>query len=242
MTEFKPKWCDWEVETPNHGTDKTDKRASVSFVSSLPGHIQGKNDGAGGGVGGRDPEKKTPETSKLRTDKTDKRPSGSVDAPIAGRHCAVCGALESALATHEVVGLWKASRSVREIDCECLCLGGLQRGDESIPATVDRLDYPLLRAIIANRLTRNRDAARQNRLGDRIAGPDVVENLRFRDQAIAVLDQEAKHVEYLRLDPDDSPCLPELVELCIQDTVAKGPFHVPTIAVGSVGGASYFCA
>ena len=65
MTAFKSKWADWEPDTLSQRTDKTDKRTSVSFVSTSPTQIQGK-------IVDSDREGITPDASTQRTDRTDK--------------------------------------------------------------------------------------------------------------------------------------------------------------------------
>ena len=73
MTVFKSKWADWEPKTPTPRTDKTAKRASVSFVSSSPTRIRGQKFNS-------DREENTPDALTPRTDKTDRRGDGDLDA------------------------------------------------------------------------------------------------------------------------------------------------------------------
>ncbi len=92
MSVFQPRWQDWEPKGPAHATDKTDKRASVSFVSTTPIRIP-VHPGAGeatplpnlGSEGcvprstakltlGPFDTNPTLETGWKRTDKTDKSP------------------------------------------------------------------------------------------------------------------------------------------------------------------------
>ena len=73
MTAFKSRWDDWTPKEPPPRTDKTDRRAFVSSVSSSPRPFTGENDHS-------DPERDTFPSMKgsqkaplSRTDKTDKR-------------------------------------------------------------------------------------------------------------------------------------------------------------------------
>jgi hypothetical protein len=93
VSVFQPRWQDWEPKGPIRATDKTDKRASVSFVSTTPIRIPvhpeaGEatplpNLGSEGCVPRPtakltvDPFDTNPtlETGWKRTDKTDKSPS-----------------------------------------------------------------------------------------------------------------------------------------------------------------------
>ncbi len=55
-------------------------------------------------------------------------------------------------------------------------------------------------AVVAHRLTRGLDAARERGFAHEPVAPDVVEQLFLRHDAISVLDQEAQHLEDLRFD------------------------------------------
>ncbi len=62
MTAFRSRWDEWAPKVPTPRTDKTDKRASVSFVSASPRHIPP--------LEGEGASQKSP---NAHTDKTDKR-------------------------------------------------------------------------------------------------------------------------------------------------------------------------
>ncbi len=70
MTAFRSEWLDWTPQTPFQQTDKTDERAFVGFVGSIPAHISPPNDESGPP---ETPEGTPLETPIQRTDKTDKR-------------------------------------------------------------------------------------------------------------------------------------------------------------------------
>ena len=73
MTVFKSKWADWEPETLSQRTDRTDKRASGSFVSTSPTRIRGQNVDS-------DQDEIAPDTLTPLTDRTDKRGDEDQDA------------------------------------------------------------------------------------------------------------------------------------------------------------------
>ena len=78
-------------------------------------------------------------------------------------------------------------------------------GDEAESPAVDRPDEALRPAVVAERLARGLDAARDRGLGDDAAVPDLLDDLVLADQALVVLDQQGEQREDLRLERADAP-------------------------------------
>ena len=67
-------------------------------------------------------------------------------------------------------------------------------------AVAERLDQPLLGAVVADRLAGGPDPARESRLGDDPPTPDLLVDLLLRDRAVRVRDEQLEEREDLRLE------------------------------------------
>ena len=102
---------------------------------------------------------------------------------------------------------------------------GAHVGHEVVPAGVDGLDDPLCLPVVPDRPAGGLDPGRQRRFGHETITPDRVEQLLLRDDAVAVDDQIAEHLEHLGLDMDGSRRPGERVQLVVQLELSELKAH-----------------
>ena len=98
-----------------------------------------------------------------------------------------------------------AGRGRHADDDPLAVLGHLHLGDELVAPPVGGADGPLGPTVVADRLAGSLEPRRQGRLAHEPITPDLVEELRFGDHSIPVLDEVGEHVEHLRFDVDLLP-------------------------------------
>ena len=96
---------------------------------------------------------------------------------------------------------------------------------EAVAAAMNGLDQAPARALVADRAPRRGDRARQHRFRHRLAGPERVEELAFRDHSIAGAQQVEQHIEDLRLDLDEPSRTAQLEARIVELAVREGEDH-----------------
>jgi len=81
-------------------------------------------------------------------------------------------------------------------------VGFLHSGHEAIAPTVQCLDDPLRLPRVSDRAAGLLNARLQRRLADELLGPEMLEEILLGDKAVAVRDEVAQDVEYLRAQVD----------------------------------------
>ena len=109
------------------------------------------------------------------------------------------------------------------------------RRNEAVAAAVRGADHALGAPVVADRLARGLDAARQRRLAHEPVAPDVVEQLFLRHDAVAVLDEVAQHVEHLGLDVARLAPAAQLEARRVELELVELEDHPPMMACGAPG-------
>ena len=81
---------------------------------------------------------------------------------------------------------------------------------EAVPLAVERLDEALRLAVVAERLPRRLDATRDRGVGHDATVPDLLDDLVFRDEPLAVGDEQREQGKHLRLEAQHLAAGPQL--------------------------------
>ena len=97
--------------------------------------------------------------------------------------------------------------------------------DEAHAATRDGADQPLLVAIVADRPPRGVDAARQGGIRHDAAAPHRRDEIVLADDAVAVLHEMEKEIEYLRFDCNCCGATVQFAPVGIEHMIVKYELH-----------------
>src|ERR1700682_2859248 len=98
--------------------------------------------------------------------------------------------------------------------------------NEAKPLAWNGPDQLLVRAAIADGLSRGVDAARECRVRHDSAAPNRSDEIFFADDAVAVLHQIDQQIEHLRLHGNCCAAAEQLAAFCIKRMIVKDKMHV----------------